>query len=374
MNDRLYVITDPIMFAPVRKKLRAENVRHVSGIDGIETFNASGVTFVVIDPKGFYASDAIATLRRECVGKSFVHVLAPSIIQYFVPKLDRTHVMYSAINELANHLVYVENPAVMQMSPVGTKGIDALLHRVSFSSLPRNQNDVVSGFITTSGQWVGKAKIANTHQAKEVAKPIIFQHTGMNRLMNNKFMEIVCDSEAGDAEQKALAFLAATFPSKTITSNLLVAITNALNAMKLSGLDCNAVKYVCEQNRLSWDSVRAKLKMVGIEIPPTPPDLSEPTSHDYSFVSLITSNFHEFAQRLNIELPPIRYVGLPVLARDGLTMTFGMNADGGYGIMDQKTIVKNFGSDVISNALKVMWQAIMTTEAVENKSKTVEMA
>jgi hypothetical protein len=373
MGDMLYVVSDPLLFGPVRTHLRSLRWVNVVMLEGVNTFSNADITFVLIDPSNYNIEDVVTTLKRESKNKSRIHALAPSIIQYFIPKLDEKHDMYNVINMLANHPVYVENPAVMRMASRGPSGVDAIRYRVSFSSIPSNDDASPSGYVKSDGRLrcLKDFAFAITQPGvvvREVARPIVFQHKGLGMLGENAFMATICDDNSGDAEKKALALLAAIFPSKVVSDPLVRKIVEAFSRTALADLDFEAVKAACAINRKQWEIVRQKLEMFGIKVPETPDDDASPTANDHSILHLVSSNFYDFSQSLNIDLPPIWFVGLPVLARDGLTMTFGIRPDNTYGIMGSDLNVGNISQDVISHALNAMWPNLtaMKIAAMEN--------
>lgn len=316
-----FLIADKILFQPAKEWLAGQTLsyRAESNDLGVEVYRGPDSVVVLVDPNQFSLARLSASLRAAMVGAQELRVIAPGITQYFASQMTAKQPIYKAINKISKYSFSVLDAPVFRMmhKPGESDRIEKLKYVVTFGSFPRDFSIVRSQYISNDGTVVRLDAMGLPPEVTTVSVPLIFYHSGLSHQTFGPDNVIVPPNwEKYGFERMAFDELLIRFPSRDLPAK-----PEEFDHLKRKfGLSDRELIDVWVHNREQWDSVRKKLDFFGYGMP-GPVTEKDPSFNRFSH--LIMSGFPKLASRLDVSIPQIRHIGLPLFARNGVTIPLG---------------------------------------------------
>lgn len=342
---KVFVVTDRTIYTPILNWLREKSWVELSSQDNVSVFDKDDSRFVLADTTRFSLVELSNCIGMACRGASRINVIAPSMIQYFASGMAKTHPIFSAINKLSNYAVCLENAPVFRMTEVesGSKKYD-----VSFASFPKAASDTRVTYISNDAKEITEKQLGLVGGVVSTAAPLIFYHTALQKQFFVR-ESIVDPPKSDDYGFERLAYneLMLGFPSRdakvpSTANGYYDELQSVANSLDINKEDAEKIWH---HNRKSWGVVCEKLGILGITVPqPSYEVEGEPSFNQ--FTHLVVSGFLRLVPRLDLELPPIRHIGLPMFARNGVTIALGKD-----GIVERIEDVADPISEIVAKLL-----------------------
>ncbi|MBJ3786398.1 hypothetical protein [Devosia sediminis] len=314
MTKRAFLIADKILRGPALAMLQASYALR-SDVQGVAAFDRDDSVVVVVDPDSFSLARLSDAVRDAMRGAAELKIVAPSAIQYFASKMQKTDPIFAAINSLAKFAVAVQDAPVFRVIDE-TKGADAQYkHQLTFSSFPSDFAKVRCDYVGADGAIVGLDAVGVPGETRPVAVPLIFYHSGLADQHFEPGSLIVHENVGFDFERLAFDQLMLRFPSRSAGADEIADLAQRF------GLSVEQVQAAWKHNREQWDAVRYKLGVLGC-IMPGPVARGTDQAFD-QFSHLILSGALKLVSRIDAAVPRIRHIGLPIFARNGVSIPLG---------------------------------------------------
>jgi hypothetical protein len=316
-----FLIADKILFQPTIDWLagQSSSLRLESEDQGILVYQGEDTRLVLVHPIQFSLAQLSTVLRAAMADSRELQVIAPGMIEYFASGMTRDDEIFGAINTLSAYVVGVlDAPVFRMMHKRDADGVAALKHIVTFGSFPRDFGTVRCDYVDRNGRIVPLDQIALPAEVKPVSVPLIFYHSGLAHQTFGPGNVVIPEKwEKYGFERMAFDELLIRFPSR---ENPWPEEYAAL--MARFALDRKTLLEIWKHNRDQWDLVREKMKIFGKPIPgPVTKESGDPAFNQFSH--LVMSGFLKIASRLDVSIPQIRHIGLPLFARNGVTIPLG---------------------------------------------------
>lgn len=315
-----FIVVDRLLYRPVLRWLSQQTGLRSTTHDGVTVYSSKSWNLILVDPEDFSLGSLSVQVRRAMERDTVLNVIVGSIVQYFASKMKKRDDIFTAINVLSRHPVVVVDAPVFRIQSAfeETGKLARFKHEVSFAAFPSNMSKVSTQYVQGHG-LVREADLGLPKAVSSVAVPLIFHNSAFAQQVIAGDHLIPAVDPTQDFERLAFDQLMLRFPSRTWASNELKALSLRL------GLEEDDVREVWKHNRDQWQLVIDKLKAVGV-VMPTPARFDEklpkPPQYD-QFTHLVLSNFFKLSARIDAEIPMFRHIGLPLFARNGVTIPFG---------------------------------------------------
>jgi len=317
---RTFLVADRILH-PAAKAWLAESRFHASPIQhGVSIHEADDARIILVDPQGYSLAHLAQIVRVAMCTTSELNIVAPSIIQYFASKMDKGENIFNAINILSKYVVSVRSAPVFRV--LNEQGGDDLSagyrHQLTFSSFPKNRDDIECLYFGNEGVPLTVTDLNLPPPVAPTAAPLVFYHSGWaNQRFEKEALIRLADRQNFKFERNAFDQMMLRFPSRDANPKELEALGKRLN------LETSVVDAIWMHNRLQWDKVRRQLNELDYYVPE--PTKNKVGSKDYNlFTHLVVSGTMKLVSRLDVPVPRVRHLGIPLFARNGVTIPINL--------------------------------------------------
>lgn len=291
---------------------------------GVSQYTLGQSRFFVINENAFSPKTLIRTMNSVRLSKEF-YVVAPHMIQYFASEIRNEDEIFSAINILSKKSVVVDNAPTFRMTRSKKTGPGSdFMHDLSFASFPVPNSEYTVGYIGSEGSNIPSSSLsrefqhAGLNRVRRISLPLIFYLAGLDSemLSSSKIYSVIDDKQEHGFDRLAYGELMIRFPSRELPNA--GEITYLKNTLDVG----DSVTEVWQHNRKQWDLVcKQKLSFINAQMPEPTDDRDK--DEFYQFNHLLMSNFTWVAERLGLKIPSLKHVGIPLFARNGVTIPIG---------------------------------------------------
>lgn len=311
----VFLVADKLLYQPILQWLESSSVAKPRVQHGISVYSTGAWTLIAVNPDSFSLGQLSIEIRKSIENEPALTVIAPSFIQYFASKMTDEAPIYQGINTLSRYPVVITEAPVFRMQEAfeDASPLRPFMHTISYASFPARMEDVRTEYVSGS-RLVEEPELGLEHGVRSIAVPLLFHHSGLALQQFNK-ASLVSAPKRGRFERNAFDQLMLRFPSRDYNQE---EVDKLRDKPAWEGFSDADIKSIWKHNRAQWDLVIEKLAMLGI---PMPRPTETKTDEQYDrFTHLIASDFFELAARIDADIPLFRHVGLPVVARNGVSI------------------------------------------------------
>lgn len=317
-----YIIFDALIQETAKKILQTEAYENVAHGTGVSSFQSDQNTIFLIDPKGFSPS-AFTSVTSKLSRARNLNVIAPSMIQYFASEMKTSDHIYQAIDTMAKCSPIFQKSAVFRMTNEKPQVRDNLFkHRISYSSLPKKSDTHQVSYIQRGKGLITENQLREQFNAlglndkvERVSIPLVFHLSGFENysLTADKYHHVPDISGEHGFDRIAYGELMLRFPSRELPEK------DELDFIE-KNIDAQInIQDIWDHNRTQWDLVRTeKLSFINASMPG--PVKERDSIHFHKYNHIVMSNFNWAAERMGIRFQNLKYIGIPMFARNGVTI------------------------------------------------------